>query len=130
MDRITLTAIRCEGRLGVSEEEREFPQLVEVDLEIEADLSAAAESDALADTVDYAPLIETVSRSVEGGGFRLLEGLAGSIAREALQSSGRIAAVTVRVRKLAVPLDADLDHAQVEIRRERHLLRASSAARD
>jgi len=28
-------------------------------------------------------------------------------------------AVTVRVRKLAVPIEADLDYAQVEIRRER-----------
>ena len=120
MDRITLTAIRCEGRLGVSEEEREFPQLVEVDLEIEADLTTAADSDALEDSVDYGPLVELVSRSVEGGRFRLLEGLAGSIAHDALQSSALIVAVTVRVRKLAVPLDADLDYAQVEIRRERH----------
>jgi dihydroneopterin aldolase len=119
MDRITLSSMRLEGRLGVSEEERALPQLVEVDLEVEVDLSAASESDQLADTVDYGPLVETTTRTVEAGGYRLLEGLAGAIASGALASSGRIAAVTVRVRKLAVPLDIDMDHAQVEIRRER-----------
>ena len=57
----------CEGRLGVSEEERELPQLVEVDVEVEADLAAAGASDALADTVDYGPLVEAVTRTVEEG---------------------------------------------------------------
>jgi dihydroneopterin aldolase len=120
MDRITLSSMRLEGYLGVSEEEQALPQLVEVDLEVETDLSAASESDALADTVDYGPLVESTIRTVENGSHRLLEGLAGAIARSALESSARIAAVTVRVRKLAVPMDVDMDHAEVEIRRERH----------
>lgn len=119
MDRITLSSMRCEGRLGATEEERAFPQLVEVDLEVEADLAAASDSDALSDTVDYGPLVELTTRIVEGGSFRLLEGLAGAIARGALGASSKIRAVTVRVRKLAVPMDVDMDHAQVEIRRER-----------
>jgi dihydroneopterin aldolase len=119
MDRITLTAMRLEGRLGVSEDERALPQLVEVDLEVEADLGPASESDALADTVDYGPLVESVTRTVETGSHRLLEGLAGAIIRDVLAASDRILAATVRVRKLAVPMDVDMDHAQVQIRRER-----------
>jgi 7,8-dihydroneopterin aldolase/epimerase/oxygenase len=119
MDRITLSGIRCEGRLGAREDERSSPQLVEVDLEVEADLAAASVSDDLADTVDYGPLAEVTVRTVEQGSFALLEGLAGAIAREALRTSPRIDALTVRVRKLAVPMDLDIDHAQVEIRRTR-----------
>lgn len=119
MDRITLSAMRYEGQLGATEIERAMPQLVEVDLEVETDLGAASDSDALADTVDYAPLVELTERTVERGHFTLLEGLAGALARGALQVSPRIEAVTVRVRKLAVPMDVDMDHAQVEIRRER-----------
>jgi dihydroneopterin aldolase len=119
VDRITLSSIRCEGRLGATEEERAFPQLVEVDVEVEADLGTASETDALGDTVDYGPLVRLAVRIVEGGTFNLLEGLAGAIAREALAASAAIDAVTVRVRKLAVPMDADLDHAEVEIRRMR-----------
>ena len=119
MDRITLSSMRYEGLLGASEEERSVPQMVEIDLVVEADLSAAAASDALADTVDYAPLVRLTERTVEGGTFRLLEGLAGALARDALALSPAIAAVTVRVRKLAVPMDVSMDHAEVEMRRER-----------
>ena len=119
MDRITLSSMRCEGLLGATEEERAFPQMVEVDLVVEADLSAATASDALGDTVDYGPLVELTERTVEGGSYALLEGLAGALATAVLEASPRIEAVTVRVRKLAVPMDVSIDHAEVEIRRER-----------
>ncbi len=119
MDRITLSSMRYEGLLGVTDEERAFPQLVEIDLVIETDLSAAATSDALADTVDYTPFVESTGQVVEGGSFKLLEGLAGAVATAALALSSDIEAVTVRVRKLAVPMDVSMDHAEVEIRRMR-----------
>ncbi len=119
MDRITLSSMRYEGLLGATEEERAFPQLIEVDLVIEADLSAAATSDTLADSVDYGPFVDLTERTVEGGSFRLLEGLAGALASGALQLSPSVVAVTVRVRKLAVPMDVSMDHAEVEIRRVR-----------
>jgi dihydroneopterin aldolase len=79
----------------------------------------AAASDALADTVDYASLVALTERTVEEGVFTLLEGLAGALASAALATDPRIGAVTVRVRKLAVPMDVDMDHAEVAIRRER-----------
>ena len=119
MDRITLSSMRYEGLLGATEEERAFPQMVEVDLVVEVDLSAAASSDALADTVDYGPLLELTERTVERGSFTLLEGLAGVLAKGVLDSAPAVTAVTVRVRKLAVPMDVSMDHAEVEIRRQR-----------
>ena len=121
MDRITLSSMRFECLLGATEEERTFPQLVEIDLVLEADLSAAAASDALADTVDYGPLVELTEQIVEGSGYNLLEGLAGALATGVLQRSATVRAVTVRVRKLAVPMDVSMDHAEVELRRERSL---------
>jgi dihydroneopterin aldolase len=119
MDRITLSSMRYEGVIGVTEDERAFPQMLEVDLVVEADLAAAAASDALADTVDYGPLVQLTERIVEGGRYQLLEGLAGALAGGVLGAAPTAAAVTVRVRKLAVPLDVSMDHAEVEIRRER-----------
>ncbi len=119
MDRITLSSMRHEGLIGATEEERTFPQMLEVDLVVEADLSAAAASDDLADTVDYGPLVALVERTVEQGTFTLLESLAGALADAVLEASPKVVAVTVRVRKLAVPMDVSMDHAEVEIRRER-----------
>ena len=117
-DRITLSAMRFEGHHGVSEEERLLPQPLEVDLEVEADLSGAGRTDDVADTIDYGPLVALVGGVVERNSFRLLEAIAATIADRVLDTTPATA-VTVRVRKLAVPLDADLDWAQVEIRRER-----------
>ena len=119
MDRIKLSSMRYEGTMGATAEERLFPQILEVDLEIETDLSAASASDSLDDTVDYGPLVQLTERTVESGTFTLLEGLAGALASAVLEAAPAIAAVTVRVRKLAVPMDVSMDHAQVQIRRER-----------
>ena len=119
MDRITLSSMRYEGLIGATEEERSFPQMLEVDLELEADLSAATASDELADTIDYGPLVSLTERTVEGGSFSLLEGLAGALARGVLETAPAASAVIVRVRKLAVPMDVSMDHAEVEIRRQR-----------
>jgi dihydroneopterin aldolase len=117
-DRITLSSMRFEGHHGVSEEERALPQPLEVDLEVEADLSRAGHTDDVADTVDYGPLIALCAGVVERNSFRLLEAIAATIADRVLDTTVADA-VTVRVRKLAVPVDADLDWAQVELRRER-----------
>jgi dihydroneopterin aldolase len=119
MDRITLSSMRYECLIGATEEERSIPQVLEIDLIIETELSAAAASDALADTIDYGPLVTSVGRIAEGGSFTTLEGLAGRLVQDALDSAPRAAAVTVRVRKLGVPLDVFMDHAEVEMRRER-----------
>ena len=117
-DRITLQAMRFEGHHGVGEEERSFPQPLEVDLVVEADLARAGRTDDVADTIDYGPLVAAVGEIVERGSYRLLEAIAATIAGRVLETTVA-SAVTVRVRKLAVPVDADLEWAQVEIRRER-----------
>ena len=117
-DRITLTAMRFEGHHGVTEEERSLPQPLEVDLEVEADLARAGRTDDVADTIDYGPLVALCAGVVERDSFRLLEAIAATIADRVLETTGALA-VTVRVRKLAVPVEADMDWAQVELRRER-----------
>lgn len=119
MDRIVLSGMRFEGHHGESEEERAFAQLLEIDVEIELELGTAAVSDALEDTVDYGPLVELTRMIVETRSFRLLEAIAGAIASAVMDTATRATGVTVRVRKLAVPMDVDMDHAAVELRRER-----------
>ena len=115
-DTILLAGMRFEGIHGVSDEERMLPQLLEVDLEVSLDLSRAAASDELSDTIDYGELVELCRRVVEDGSQRLLEAIAGAIADEVTGRSG-VQGVTVRVRKPAVPLDVEMEFAQVELRR-------------
>ena len=118
---ILLQAMRFEGHHGASAEERALPQPLEVDLEVEADVTLAARSDDLSDAIDYGPLIDICRAVVEGRSFRLLEAIAGAICDSVLGAAPKATAVTVRVRKLAVPVDADLDFAQLQLRVERTL---------
>ena len=117
--RIAVRGVRFEGRHGVGDEERAAPQLIEVDIELEASIDAAAASDDLAETIDYGPLIEIARAVIEGRSYRLLESIAGALVTEVMRAAPGATAVTVRVRKLAVPVDADVDHAEVTLRRER-----------
>jgi dihydroneopterin aldolase len=115
-DTILLAGMRFEGVHGASDEERSLPQLLEVDLEVALDLASAAASDDLGDTLDYGELVEVCRRVVEEGTQRLLEAVAGAIADEVTRRPG-VERVVVRVRKPAVPLDVEMDFAQVEIAR-------------
>ncbi|MBA2487854.1 MAG: dihydroneopterin aldolase [Chloroflexi bacterium] len=117
-DRIVLHGLRFEGRHGVGEEERSVPQLIELDVELELDLTASGQADDLTLTVDYGPVIELCRHVVEDRSFGLLEAIGAALCGELLDATAA-QRVTVRVRKPAVPVDADLDYAAIEMTRER-----------
>ena len=117
-DRVELRGLRALGIHGVLPEEQSRPQPFEVDLDIEADLSAAGRSDDLADTIDYGAVAEMVAKVVSSERFALLERLAERIA-EVVLDDGRATAVTVSVRKLRPPVPVELATAGVRIRRTR-----------
>jgi 7,8-dihydroneopterin aldolase/epimerase/oxygenase len=116
MDTIAIAGLRELGIHGVLPEEQARPQPFEVDVELRVDLSAAAESDRLDDTVDYSAVAEAVSRVVKSERYQLLERLATRIA-EVCRADPRVTGVTVTVRKLHPPVRAMLDHVAVRIER-------------
>ena len=87
-----------QGRHGVRPAEREQPQEFKVDLDIEANLRAAGESDRLADTVDYSQARAAAKEIIEGRSMELLESLAAAIAERILDLP-HVEAVSVRVAK-------------------------------
>ena len=105
------------GAHGALPQEQERAQPFEVDLDLAADLAAAASTDDLSDTVDYGAVVATVQAIVAGERHRLLERLATRIADAVLALDGRITAVTVTVRKLRPPVPVDLASAGVTITR-------------
>ena len=121
LDRLSLLGMRFAGRHGVHAHEKANPQPFEVDLVLNADLSVAAESDDLGDTVDYGSLFELVRGNVEDRQFELIEALAGSIARTVLAATdaGLVRSVEVRVRKPEAPIDGDLDTVEARLVRRR-----------
>jgi dihydroneopterin aldolase len=115
---IQVRGLRVLGTHGVLAEEQSRAQPFEVDLDVSADLSRAAATDDLADTVDYGSVAASVERVVSTERFALIERLAGRIAEVVLQDE-RVTSVTVTVRKLRPPIPAHLDHVAVVITRAR-----------
>lgn len=118
MDRIEIAGLRVFGHHGVFPEERQRGQDFVVDVTLECDLSAAASSDDLADTVDYDALARRLAEEVAGTQFRLIEALAGHLAGVAL-GDRRVTGVEVRVAKPEVGLPLELDAVAVVVRRQR-----------
>ena len=115
-DRIQLRGLRALGVHGFLPHEQDRAQPFEVDVDLEADLRRAGESDDLADTIDYGALAAEVERIIAGEPCHLLERLAERVA-ERLLVDDRVRAVTVTVRKLRPPVPVDLASAGVTITR-------------
>ena len=98
MDRIFLTALTADAIIGIYDWEREVRQRVEIDLEMQVDLSAAIKSDAIEDTLNYKSVAKRVLAFVQQSRFQLVEALAGEIARIVL-TEFPVAHVRVTVRK-------------------------------
>jgi dihydroneopterin aldolase len=117
-DTIRLTDIALYGFHGVTPAERQVGRLFEVDVELQLDLTAAAETDDLGATVDYAAVCEIVRRVHEAGPWHLLEAMAGRIAKE-IAGAFPVEEVTVRVRKPHPPVGSLVGTAEVEITRRK-----------
>ncbi len=104
---------------GVFEDEQNLGGKFEFDLDMYCDLSAAAESDSLAKTIDYEKVYAFIHEKVMHKKFYLLEALANTIARGLLQEFDALQRVTVRVRKPHPPVKGVIDYVEVEISQER-----------
>lgn len=117
-DRIQLRGLTVRGHHGVFAHEREDGQVFQVDLTLWVDLAPAAESDELADTVDYGALAQQAAEIVAGPPVNLIETVAGRIA-EAVLSDTRIDAVEVTVHKPSAPIPLTFEDVSVTVRRLR-----------
>ncbi|OUL27620.1 dihydroneopterin aldolase [Nostoc sp. 106C] len=104
MDCIHLTGIRGYGYTGYLPEEQVLGQWFEVDVRLWLDLSTAAKTDAIADTIDYRSVISLVQNLVKTSKFALVEKLASTIADSILQQCDRVTQVQVTLSKPAAPI--------------------------
>ncbi|WP_308639920.1 dihydroneopterin aldolase [Paenibacillus silvisoli] len=119
MDKMTLRGMRFFGYHGVFPEENKLGQQFYVDLSLTMDLSEAARTDDLEQTINYAEIHARVKRIVEGPPFKLIEALAGHIASAVLDAYTSVNEVTVSVTKPHPPFEIHFDGVTVEISRKR-----------
>jgi dihydroneopterin aldolase len=103
MDQIALTGLRVWGRHGVLPQERRDGQDFVVDAVLTVDTRAAAASDDLADTVDYAGIADRLAAVIAGDPVDLIETLAARLADVCLEDE-RVISVRLTVHKPAAPI--------------------------
>lgn len=115
-DRIELRGLRLIGVHGFLPHEQERAQPFEIDIDVEADLTGAAMSDELSDTLDYGAVVAAAAKVVTGEQWKLLERMAARIAEE-IGTDRRVLSVRVTVRKLRPPVPFDMASAGVSVTR-------------
>ena len=91
------------ARHGYYEEERKIGNKYSVDVHLEVDFNAAAETDRLEGTVNYERVYDLVAE-VMGIEALLLEHLAGKIIKELKKTFPKVQKVTVEVSKYNPPI--------------------------
>lgn len=110
---VSIQGMRLSFKLGCTEEERAYPQVVSIDLVIELSAADSVESDALEDTVDYMAVHAAVQELSQSGEWRLIERLAGDICDAVFALEPQtVSSVTAHVTKTVLP-NADGVSAQV-----------------
>lgn len=118
-DLIRLAGVRGRGFHGVFEHERRDGQEFVVDVELEADLSWAGASDALADTVNYGEIGALALAHIEGQPLDLIEALAERIAADVLGQHRLVDEVRVTVHKPQAPVGVPFGDVTVTVMRRR-----------
>jgi 7,8-dihydroneopterin aldolase/epimerase/oxygenase len=117
-DRISLTGISAFGHHGVYDFERQQGQQFVVDVSCTLDLSSAASSDDLAQTIDYGALAQAIAADVERDPLNLIEALADRIALTCLRYDA-VQCVEVTVHKPQAPMPVDVADVTVTLTRSR-----------
>jgi len=116
---LAVGGIEVRGPHGVHPEERQTGNRFSVDVEMRGSFARAAETDELADTVDYDAVAQSVREVNRRQTFRLIESFAGAIANDLLDRFERIREVRIRVRKLSVENLGPSAWTMVELSRRR-----------
>lgn len=116
MDKIHIEGLEVFSLIGVYDWEREAKQRLVVDIVLYTDLSIAASTDKVADTINYAEVASAVGLTANDSSFELIEALAGAMIKQLFKQFS-ICKINLKLSKPDI-----LDNAQnvaVELTRER-----------
>jgi dihydroneopterin aldolase len=75
-DLVFIEDLNVQTVIGIYDWEREIKQVVSLDLEMEFDITRAAETDSIDDALDYKAVSKRLIRFIEDSEFQLVEALA------------------------------------------------------
>ncbi len=113
---VLIEALELHAYHGWHRHEGEFGQPFLINLELETDIGAAASSDDLNDTLDYAKIVTTVRRLFVDTRYKLVETAAAAVAQGLLAEFPAVTLVDLRVRKLKPPIPERLAAVGIHLR--------------
>ena len=116
---LILQGIQFSGHCGVSLDERNKPQPILVDLEVDCANDKSTETDRIQDTIDYAEIVNRVIEIGTQHHFCLVEAFAERITQTLLDEFP-ILALKIWLRKTHPPLTATIDSVGIRLSRVRH----------
>jgi dihydroneopterin aldolase len=117
-DRIHLYGVELDCRIGVTSAERAAPQRLLLDVSVEFDTRAAAESDDVRFTIDYAAVLDALRRVASVRVYALVETLAERIA-SAVLAEFPVDAIHLIVKKPGALRERGVHAAAIEIERRK-----------
>lgn len=118
-DRIFISGLALHAYHGVMAHEAKVGQTFTIDLELDIDLSEAARSDKVMDTVSYDKVVECASEVFCAQRSRLIEAAAGRVAEAVLATFERVRSVKVTIHKPHAPIAATFSDVGVTLVRSR-----------
>ncbi|WP_312602864.1 dihydroneopterin aldolase [Acinetobacter schindleri] len=116
MDAIIIEGLKVETVIGCFDWERQIIQPLMLDLVIQTDLEQASNSDALADTLNYAEICEISAQVIQQAQPELIEHAAKLVLNTLFTTFTAIESIKITIRKPAIIAQAN----SVGIRLERH----------
>ena len=101
MSKISIVDLEVFYHVGVPDEERARPQRLLLTLELESDFTAAARTDAIADTVDYFAVTQRLLKFGEGRSWKLIEKLAADLGATVM-SEFNVSGLRIEVKKFII----------------------------
>ena len=123
-DRIFIKGLSLHAHHGVMAHEAKVGQSFGIDLELEIDLSAAARTDKVMDTVSYDQVVACARKAFCAQRYRLIEAAAGSVADAVLAQFPRVGSVSVTIHKPHAPISAIFTDVGVTLTRKRGATRS------
>src|SRR5277367_3829124 len=102
MSKISIVELGVLYCVGVPDEERAKPQQLLLTIEMESDFSAAAQTDSIADTIDYFAVSQRLLSFGKGKSWKLIEKLAADIC-EMILAEFKPQSISVEVKKFPIP---------------------------
>jgi dihydroneopterin aldolase len=118
-DRIFISGLALHAYHGVMAHEAKVGQTFTIDLDLDIDLSDAARTDKVVDTVSYDKVVDCASEAFCAQRFRLIEAAAGRVADAVLAAFPRVIAVKVTIHKPHAPIAATFSDVGVTLSRGR-----------